>query len=82
MKTKLNQIDAQGRRQGLWKQYWLNGNLWAKGSYLDGKETGAWEWYRKNGNLWAKESFLNGKRTGSREDYDREGNLIKVTYYH
>ena len=82
METKLNQFNAQGRRQGHWKKRWPNRNIMFKGSYLDGKKTGAWEWYWKNGNFWTKESFLNDERTGTREDYDRKGNLVKVTYFH
>ena len=51
MKKKLNQTDVQGRRQGHWKEYWHNGNLNWKGSYLDGKQIGVWKHYNREGNL-------------------------------
>ena len=82
MGTKLNQTDGQGLEQGLWKVYWFNGNLWSKGSYLNGKKDGVWEFYWEHGNLHCKGSFLDGKQIGTREDYDKEGILIEVTYYH
>ena len=82
MKTKLNQKDAQGLKQGLWVHHWLNGNLDWKGSYLDGEPTGAWESYWLTGNLWLKGSYLKGKEIGTWERYDEDGTLIKVIYYH
>ena len=82
MKTKLNQTDAQGLRQGLWERYWPNGNLWWKGSYLNGKQTGLWEWHWSNGNLWYKGSFLNGKEIGTWEWYDENETLQEVIYHH
>ena len=82
METKVNQRDVQGSKQGFWEEYYSNGNLWSKGSYLDDKETGAWEWYYYNGNFCRKGSYLDGIEIGTWETYDREGILIEVTYHH
>ena len=83
METPINQKDALGFKQGLWEEYWDNGNLYYKGSWLDGKQTGLWEHYWHNsGNLMCKGSFFNDKKTGIWEWYDIEGNLIRVIYHH
>ena len=82
MEKKINQIDAQGFRQGPWESYHHDGNLWSKGSFLDGKRTGYWEYYWFNGNFMWKGSYLNGIEIGTWEQYDIEGNLKKVIYYH
>ena len=38
-----------GKVDGLWEQYWDNGQLDNKGNYKDGKKDGLWEWYYPNG---------------------------------
>jgi len=50
----------KGEKHGYWKLYQPNGNIWCRGSYINGFATGYWEWYNKNnkGELIEKQFYL------------------------
>ena len=50
-----------GKRDGVWEMYHLNGQLWMEGTYKDGKKEGVWEYYWDNGQLSVKETYKDGK---------------------
>lgn len=51
-----------GKKHGLWHEYWGNRNLAGKGLYINGKEEGIWEFYDdETGELNEKRLFKNGK---------------------
>ena len=58
MEDKGNYID--GKRDGLWEEYYENGQLRWKVNYKDEKFDGLWEEYNKNGQLWNKENYKDG----------------------
>jgi antitoxin component YwqK of YwqJK toxin-antitoxin module len=58
--VRINQYDSEGRKQGLWMEYWGNGKIYSKGSYINDVQDGYWEWYHDNGKLWLKELYKNG----------------------
>jgi antitoxin component YwqK of YwqJK toxin-antitoxin module len=58
--VRINQYDMDGRKQGLWEDYYDSGNLYSKGNYINGKEEGIWEFYYSKGNLCSKASYVNG----------------------
>ena len=78
MKTKINQFDDQGLRQGPWEE------SYCKGSFLHGERDGLWEFYYDHLNkiFRLKGSYLNGERTGTWNLHDMEGTLLTVTYHH
>ena len=39
----------EGKKDGLWEEYWDNGQLVYKGHYKDGKKDGLWEYFNKDG---------------------------------
>lgn len=43
--------DKKGRQQGLWKEYWKNGQLRAEGKLLDSKIVGLWKYYYEDGKI-------------------------------
>ena len=47
----------EGKKDGLWEEYWDNGQLVYKGHYKDGKKDGLWEWCDKNGKLKTKDHY-------------------------
>lgn len=42
---KINQLDAQGRRTGVWKKYYDNKNIRYEGQFVAGKEIGVFNYY-------------------------------------
>ncbi len=51
MKKDITPYNEKGERHGYWEKYYLNGNLWYKGNYVNGNRHGYWEWYHDNGKL-------------------------------
>ena len=64
-------MDEEGNKEGLWEEFYLDGSLRAKGSYLNNRKTGEWVYYHENGIL---------EQTGL---YDTEGKPVGkwVWYY-
>jgi|TARA_R100000808_G_C2153259_1_gene163338 antitoxin component YwqK of YwqJK toxin-antitoxin module len=72
-KTKVNFID--GKKHGLWENYWSNGQLKSKENYKVGEKHGLWERYHENGLLDRKINYLDGKEDGLWESYRENGKL-------
>jgi antitoxin component YwqK of YwqJK toxin-antitoxin module len=53
-----------GKNEGLYKSYWEDGSLFAKGNYKNGKEEGVWIYYSEDGSVWKERSgtYKNGKK--------------------
>jgi hypothetical protein len=77
----LNQTDAQGRKQGLWKERKKYG-LTSKGHYKDDLEEGLWEEYRLDDTLWSRGHYLHGKEHGLWEGYHENGTFWGRYHYH
>jgi antitoxin component YwqK of YwqJK toxin-antitoxin module len=58
--VRVNQYDMDGRKQGLWEDYYDSGKLYSKGNYINGIWEGNWEWYYDNGKISSKASYVNG----------------------
>lgn len=52
--TYKNEVDEQGRKQGLWRGYDVNGNLKYKGTFEDGIPVGEFTYYYPDGKIRAK----------------------------
>jgi antitoxin component YwqK of YwqJK toxin-antitoxin module len=73
---RINQYNINtGKKQGIWEEYYDNGQLAYKGSYKNGKEEGIWKWYHNNGQLDYKGSYKNGFRDGIWEEYFSDGDF-------
>jgi antitoxin component YwqK of YwqJK toxin-antitoxin module len=79
--VQINQYTHDGKKIGIWEEYWSNGKLWYKGSYKNGERDGIWEWYYDNGQLVSKGPYINGKRDGYWEKYFDNGNLYSKGSY-
>ena len=75
-----NRYNLNGDKNGYWEEYYDNGNLWYKGSYVNGSPDGYWEFYWYDGNLSSKGSYVNGNRTGYWE-FHSDGKLERKGYY-
>ena len=61
--------------------YYVNGQLFSKGTYKDGKEDGQWEYYHDNGKLFYKDIYKDGNLDGLFEEYYVNGQLREKGTY-
>ena len=54
----------EGKKDGLWEEYWDNGQLVYKGHYKDGKKDGLWEYFDEDGSLTLTEDYKEGELIG------------------
>ncbi|MEQ9261966.1 MAG: hypothetical protein RLP14_02275 [Owenweeksia sp.] len=58
-------VDEQGRKQGPWKEYYPDGTLKAKGSYLDDLKIEEWTYYYADGEIEQTGSYQQGLPNGA-----------------
>ena len=56
--------DEDGKRQGVWKEFYPNGELKSEGNYVNSKQEGVWNFYFENQKIEVKGSYKNGKKEG------------------
>jgi len=81
---QINQYTHDGKKEGYWEEYYDDdGNLWAKGSYVDGMRDGNWEYYYDDGNgeLRSVGSYKNDIRSGVWEYYGKDGKLTNKSLF-
>jgi antitoxin component YwqK of YwqJK toxin-antitoxin module len=57
--------DEQGRRQGLWKYYYLTGEIKEQGKYKDDKRVGTWRYFFEDGEIEQIGDFANDLPEGT-----------------
>ena len=57
-------VDAEGRRQGPWKEFYETGELRSEGSYKKGKREGEWVFYYRDGKEEQRGSYNKGNPDG------------------
>ena len=70
---KLSEVDSV--RDGLWEEYYDNGQLRSTGNYIGRKKDGLWQEYYENGNLENVMNFKEGKKVGLLKNYYSDGQL-------
>ena len=80
---KIAKVDQKKNEEldGLWFDYYENGNLREKGYYKNGKVDGLWEEYFEDGQLSIRKNYKNGILDGLYENYHENGNLEEIGYY-
>lgn len=71
----LNQTDAQGRKQGIWKKTYPNGKLRYEGRFEQGIPVGEFRHYHENGKLKALVRHAGDGQRAEAEIYNEEGLL-------
>jgi len=61
--------------------FYKNGQLKARGKYVNEQMEGQWQFYRENGQLWQIGNFLNNKKHGHWLRYDRSENQEYSAYF-
>jgi len=77
--NKQIQIDGEykdGKRNGLWVSWYMNGKKWSEGSYKNGKSEGRRVTYFENGKVRYEGMYKNDQRTGVWRFYDETGKLL------
>ena len=64
-----------GKEEGSWVGYYINGQLWTKKTYKDGKLEGPYLEYSKNGQLLAKGDNSDGRENGPWVFYHHNGTV-------
>ena len=72
---------VNGKPNGLWVSYYLNGQLRNKGEYQDGKRSGHWVFRRETGILYFEGSFKEGLREGFWKFFREDGSLWREGEY-
>lgn len=70
-----------GKKDGVWKEYYPNGILKYDGAYKDNMPDGEWKFYFESGKIKSIENYQNGKQHGVFIVYDEEGNITSKMYY-
>lgn len=77
--NKQMQMDGEykdGKRNGLWISWYMNGNKWSEGSFKNGKSDGKRVTYFENGKVRYEGEYKNDLRTGKWRFFDETGKLL------
>lgn len=67
--TKVNYVDSNGLKQGLWKEYFKNGKIKSIAYYKNNQLHGVYKSFHENGKLEGLSNFVNGKGEGEQITY-------------
>lgn len=70
-----------GDRHGAYEQYYGNGKIVAKGTYVDGKLEGVYQTWHKNGIQKSNVNYQNGNMEGLCQMWYENGQLLRNLYY-
>ena len=70
-----------GKRDGPWVRYYINGQLWVKKTYKDGKLDGPWSMYWTTGRVMDKGTYKDGNKEGLWVGYHENGQLFMEGTY-
>lgn len=78
---EFNQTDSKGRRQGVWKDFYPNGQLRYEGQFKNDKCKGVFKYYDERGNMKATNEFDKSGDRALNKTYASNGRLIATGYY-
>ncbi len=73
--------ERYGKKEGEYKVWYENGQLWAQEYYKEGKMEGEFKVWWCNGQLWAQEYYKEGKLEGEHKRWGMNGELYIKSYY-
>ena len=74
-------ICVKGKKDGLWREYYENGQLWYEYNYKDGKRDGLYRQWYENGQLWYEINYKDDKQDGLLRQWYENGQLETENYY-
>lgn len=81
MSQDFNKTDAKGRRQGVWRGFYPNGQLRYEGQFKNDKCKGTFKYYDEQGNLKATNEFDKSGEKALNKTYAPNGRMIATGYY-
>ena len=69
--------DEDGKRQGLWREFYPTGELKSEGNYIDSKQDGGWKFYFENQKTEVEGRYKNGKKEGTWYWYYPNGEILQ-----
>lgn len=76
-----NRTDDKGRRQGLWMDFYPNGQKRYEGQFKNNKCVGEFKYYDEQGRLKATNTFDKSGEKALNKTYNESGTLIATGYY-
>jgi antitoxin component YwqK of YwqJK toxin-antitoxin module len=76
-----NKTDSKGRRQGVWMDFYPNGQKRYEGQFKNDKCTGEFRYYDEQGNLKATNTFDKSGEKALNKTYAPNGRVIATGYY-
>ncbi len=75
-------LDTAGRQQGMWKEFYPDGQIKSQGEYLNSKRVGEWVFYHPNGKVEQKGTYdKKGKAQGLWKWFYESGNILLEENY-
>jgi len=77
MCQKINQVDANGNRTGVWQKKYPNGKIRYTGVFNNGKEVGTFKFYKNSSNNFPHiiKEYAEGSNIASVKFYNLDGKL-------
>jgi antitoxin component YwqK of YwqJK toxin-antitoxin module len=69
--------DEDGKRQGLWKEFYPTGEIKSEGNYVNSNKEEVWKFYFENQKIEVKGKYKNGKKEGTWYWYYPNGELLQ-----
>jgi antitoxin component YwqK of YwqJK toxin-antitoxin module len=79
--SQINQIDANGQRQGFWTKEQPNGKLLYEGNFRDGQPVGEWKRYHEGGQIKAKINYRENSDSAFAQLFDVFGKKVAEGNY-
>ncbi|MGY6560713.1 MAG: toxin-antitoxin system YwqK family antitoxin [Luteibaculaceae bacterium] len=70
-------FDREGKRTGVWRSWYPNGNLWSLHNYTDGKLHGEYKTWHKNGQIFISGRYEMDNQIGTWKYFSEDGTLEK-----
>lgn len=78
---QVNRIDAKGRRQGVWTDFYPNGQKRYEGQFKNDKCKGVFRYYDQQGNLQATNEFDKSGERCLNKTFASNGRVVATGYY-
>lgn len=74
---KINQLNSEGKRVGIWRKYYNNGKIRYQGQFKNGKEVGVFKFYKNSSSTHPEiiKEFLPNSNKASVKFYNKKGKL-------
>lgn len=80
-KIRIEGTYKDNKRDGMWKSWRQNGDLWSEGEFKNGQRNGITKTYHDNGKLYYSGYYKDNERTGKWVFFNEQGQKVKEENY-